>query len=147
MKALRVDVDGTVGYHDFATDLSYSHVAMPLVSVSEFVEKASPGTDLIMWIDDDGALGDTGLKPNPLVNKLLPIIGYEIPADMTIHGYVIFTEDETQLPDADVYWSIAPDSLQASTEETLRGILHRLTVENLDAQPRGDGAETVSSGG
>ncbi|GAA4485285.1 hypothetical protein GCM10023094_39890 [Rhodococcus olei] len=136
MKALRVDVDGAVDLIDLTegptgtvpADLRKAIgvggvEAVPLGEIGRITTTAEyPERTLYMWVDENGALGATGLQVNLLVNGLLSILGGRLAQN--IYGPVVFTEANRETGET--------VCLQEVTSRLLQGILFRLTIDNLD---------------
>lgn len=135
MKAIRVDVDGTVDLLDLQKGPEGTHLAdlrkalngawvehVNCGEVGRFTSKVKhPHNWLSMWVDDEGALGASGLQVNMLTMGLLKVIGLNL--GQNLYGPIVFTETDPEKGET---------SLQPETSKLLQGILHRLTVDNLD---------------
>ncbi|WIC88902.1 hypothetical protein SEA_SHAGRAT_33 [Rhodococcus phage Shagrat] len=135
MKAIRVDVDGTVDLLDLQKGPEGTHLAdlrkalngawvehVNCGEVGRFTSKVKhPNNWLSMWVDDEGALGASGLQVNMLAMGMLQVIGLRL--GQNLYGPIVFTETDPEKGET---------SLQPETAALLQGILHRLTVDNLD---------------
>ena len=135
MKAIRVDVDGTVDLLDLKKDASGTHLAdlrkalngawvehVNCGEVGRFTSKVKHPTNwLSMWVDDEGALGASGLQVNLLAMGMLEVIGLKL--GQNLYGPIVFTETDPNSGET---------SLQPETSILLQGILRRLTVDNMD---------------
>lgn len=135
MKAIRIDVDGTVDLLDLKKDATGTYLGdlrkalngawvehVNCGEVGRFTSKVKkPRNRLSMWVDDEGALGATGLQVNMLGMGLLKVIGLNL--GQNLYGPIVFTESHPVTGET---------GLQPETAALLQGILHRLTVDNLD---------------
>lgn len=135
MKAIRIDVDGTVDVLDMQKDASGTYLdALRKALNGAWVDHVNcgevgritskvkkPHNSLSMWVDDEGALGASGLQVNMLTMGLLKVIGLNL--GQNLYGPVVFTESHPVTGET---------GLQPETAKLLQGILHRLTIDNLD---------------
>lgn len=135
MKAIRIDVDGTVDLLDLKKGPEGTHLAdlrkalngawvehVNCGEVGRFTSKVKhPNNWLSMWVDDEGALGASGLQVNMLAMGMLQVIGLKL--GQNLYGPIVFTESDPESGET---------SLQPETSALLQGILRRLTVDNMD---------------
>lgn len=132
MIAVRIDIDGTVdtlhlkrgSLDDLRKAIGGGWVdRVNCGEVGRITTKTKhPQRILSMWVDDEGALGATGMQVNPLAMAVLTVLGLDLAQNL--YGPVVFTEAD--------HGTGETTGLQPATKTVLEGVAHRMTVDNLD---------------